>query len=89
MMHFKMGQMQNYVEEMKTKMHELETLNMEKDTFYDNLPIRFIDMCEDMEFTNSPESDVASKAIEEANILFKQPFAFYGGYAQLSANAKD
>ena len=47
-------------------MHELEGLNLEKDTFYDNLPIRFIDMCEDMEFTSSPESDIPSKEIEEA-----------------------
>jgi len=52
-------------------MHELEVLNSEKDTFYDNLPIRFIDMCEDMEFMNSPESEIPSKVIEETNILFK------------------
>ena len=52
-------------------MHELELLNAEKDTFYDNLPIRFIDMCEDMEFTNSPQSEVPQKLIEESNALFK------------------
>lgn len=38
-------------------------------------------MCEDMDFISSPESEVPQKLIEETNSLFKQPFAFYGGYA--------
>lgn len=46
-------------------------------------------MCEDQEFLTSANAEVSKEEVDEANTLFKQPFAFYGGYAQLSANAKD
>lgn len=66
-----MGQLEKQKLATEKVMEELEKLNSEKDVFYDNLPIRFIDLCEDMEFINSPASEIPSKEVEEVNMLFR------------------
>ena len=70
---------------------ELEYLNAEKDTFYDHLPIKFIDMLPEMGLEYIPLEDIHldQQEVHQASSLFNKTFSFYGGYAQLSANVKD
>ena len=67
----------------------LENLNSNKDVFYDNMAIRFIDVSEGFEYADPGEIDISPQQVKDANQMFNQVFEFYGGYAQLSANAKD
>ena len=46
-------------------------------------------MIEDFERIDPLHIDIKRSQVEEANLLFQKTFDFYGGYAQLSANAKD
>ena len=84
-----MQQMELKVSKTEATNRELELLNSDKDTFYDTLPMRFIDIVEDFDFVSSEKMGIKKEQLDEANILMRAPFAFYGGYAQLSANAKD
>lgn len=45
-----MAKLENRLQSSQRLTEVLEELNVEKDTFYDHLPIRFIDLCEDIEF---------------------------------------
>ena len=67
----------------------LENLNSSKDVFYDNMAIRFIDVSEGFEYADPGDIDITPQQVKDANQMFNQVFEFYGGYAQLSANAKD
>ena len=60
-----------------------------KDVFYDNTAIRFIDLAEGFEYSDFDQIDITREEVSKANMLFGQVFEFYGGYAQISANAKD
>jgi len=67
----------------------LEVLNTEKDTFYDVNAIRFIDLLPGFKMVDMEHLNIREEEIQEANLLFNQVFDFYGGYAQMSADAKD
>lgn len=77
------------MEKNKEKLAYLEQLNYNKDLFYENLPIRFIEMVEDFNYAEPSQINLSEQDISNANVLLNQVFDFYGGYAQLSANAKD
>lgn len=64
-------------------------MNSEKDRFYDHLPVRFIEMVEEFSRQEDVPITVTEQEMTQANMLFNQVFAFYGGYCQLSTNAKD
>ena len=46
-------------------------------------------MIEDFELAPSEEINLPEAAINDANVMFNRVFEFYGGYGQLTANAKD
>ena len=84
-----MGKLEKEMARIVDTNRHLEYLNTEKDTFYDHLPMRFIAMIEDSALIDPLNIDIKPRQVEEANVLFGKTFEFYGGYAQLSANAKD
>jgi hypothetical protein len=53
------------------------------------MAIRFIDVAEGFEYAELDQIDISREDVKMANQMFNQVFEFYGGYAQLSANAKD
>ena len=53
------------------------------------MAIRFIDVSEGFEYADPSDIDISPQQVKDANQMFNQVFEFYGGYAQLSANAKD
>ena len=67
----------------------LETLNTSKDRFYDVNAIRFIDLLPGFKMVDMEHLNIREEDIQEANLLFNQVFDFYGGYAQMAADAKD
>ena len=72
--------------------NELEKLNTMKDRFYDICPIKYITMIEDFELNLNPFPDnieLDERETIEANNLFNKVWDFYGGYVQMSAEAKD
>lgn len=46
-------------------------------------------MAEGFEYAELDQIDISREDVKMANQMFNQVFEFYGGYAQLSANAKD
>ena len=67
----------------------LEMLNTQKDAFYDVNAIRFIDLLPGFKMVDIEHLNIREEEIQDANLLFNQVFDFYGGYAQMSADAKD
>ena len=70
--------------EMKKQQEEyeyLENLNSNKDVFYDNMAIRFIDVSEGFEYAEVEDIDISQQQVKDANQMFNQVFEFYGGYA--------
>jgi len=53
------------------------------------MPIRFIEMVENIETIDPLHINITRDEVQDANLLFQKTFGFYGGYSQLSANAKD
>ena len=46
-------------------------------------------MVEDFNYVEPSQINLSQQDISNSNVLLNQVFDFYGGYAQLSANAKD
>jgi hypothetical protein len=46
-------------------------------------------MMPEMEYIPLDSLNLTDDEIREASAIFNKTFSFYGGYAQLSANAKD
>ena len=88
-MRYQLWKLENKVAKTETTNQLLEYLNSEKDTFYDHLPIRFIDITEDLDLEDPSNVHLTDQDIAEGNITLNQAFRFYGGYASLSANAKE
>ena len=59
----------------------LETLNMEKDTFYDVNCIRYIDLLPDYDRTDTCDLKIDPQEIDNGNKMMNEVFSFYGGYA--------
>ena len=88
-MRYQLGKLEKKVAVTETTNQVLEKLNSEKDTFYDHLPIRFIDVTEDLDLEDPSNVHLSEQQVTDANMLLNQAFSFYGGYASLSANAKE
>lgn len=68
----------------------LEHLNAEKDTYYDAYAIKYIELISDIDFRQPIElPPLTLEQVTSMNSLLNQVFYFYGGYTQLSMNAKD
>ena len=81
-----MWKLENKIQKTEEQNEYLEYLNAEKEAYYEVNPIRFIPLVEDYQSENNT---VTQDEVSQANILFSQCFSFYGGFAQISANAKD
>lgn len=88
-MRYQLGKLEKKVAKTESTNQVLETLNAEKDAFYDHLPIRFIDVTEDLDLEDPSNIHLSDQEITDGNMLLNQAFSFYGGYASLSANAKE
>lgn len=86
---YQMWKLENKLQKTEEQNEYLEFINSEKDTFYDVNAIRFIDLAEGFQYSDPSDIDISPDEVAEANILYNQCFEFYGGYAQISANAKD
>lgn len=51
--------------------------------------MRYTTMVENLDWCPPNLLTVSEQEVDEANMLFTSAFSFYGGYAQMTANAKD
>jgi len=72
---------ERHVRETNTINVTLETLNSEKDIFYDVNAIRYIDLLPDYDRTDTRDLKIDPDEIDNANNLMNEVFGFYGGYA--------
>lgn len=66
-----------------------ERICTEKDRLYDLVPVRYLQLIEDLEFKPDQLLDVSEATINKHNMLMHRAFAHYGSFTQMSANFKD